>query len=479
MSNHLERARAIVRGTVQGVGFRQFVQQLARQLHLVGWVANSPQGVSIELEGTGTALRQFLVRVEREKPAQAIIQSLEFSFLDAIGYSEFTVLDRETSGADSPLILPDIATCPHCVMEVFQPGNRRYRYPFANCTHCGPRFTIIESMPYDRTNTSMKKFPMCMLCEREYHHVGDRRFHAHPNSCPACGPQLQLWDSGGNVVAEHDDALHLAAEDIRAGKIVAIKGRGGFHLFADARDETVVRLLRKRKRRSEKPFALMYPSLTMVREHCRVSELEERLLLSPEAPIVLLQAWSPPLAPSVAPGNPTLGVMLPSTAMHHLLMRDLGYPVVVASGNITDEPICIDEHEALTRLHDIADFYLVHNRPIVRAMDDSVTRVRFTSRPSCPARWPSVRTRKIRWRSAWGATSLSATRLATWKRVKRRQPSAMPRPTCPDFTTRSRRSSRATFTPITSRAAMRRTWRRSSTPGFTPSNITGRMSFPA
>jgi len=372
---HHERARAVVRGAVQGVGFRPFVYRLATELGLAGWVLNSAQGVFIEVEGGGAKLREFLVRLEREKPPRAIIQSLEFSFLDAAGYQDFVIRESEESGTKTVLILPDIATCAHCVMEIFQPSNRRHRYPFTNCTNCGPRFTIIEQLPYDRPNTSMKKFGMCALCEREYHDPAERRFHAQPNACPSCGPRLELWDTGGNVVARHDDALHLAAEDIRAGKIVALKGLGGFQLIADARNELAVKLLRKRKRRSEKPFALMYPSLQMARDHCRISELEERLLLSPEAPIVLLQRWSPPLAPSIAPGNPYLGVMLPSTPLHHLLLRDLGFPVVATSGNLSDEPICIDEHEALARLDGIADFFLVHDRPIVRPMDDSVVRV--------------------------------------------------------------------------------------------------------
>jgi hydrogenase maturation protein HypF len=216
---------------------------------------------------------------------------------------------------------------------------------------------------------------MCALCEREYHDPADRRFHAQPNACPSCGPHLEMWDSGGNALALHDEALHLAVEEIRGGKIVALKGLGGFQLIVDARNESAVKRLRKRKRRSEKPFALMYPSLEMAREHCHVSELEERLLLSPEAPIVLVQRWSPPLAPSIAPGNPYLGVMLPSTPLHHLFLRELGFPVVATSGNLSDEPICIDEHEALDRLHGIADYFLVHNRPIVRPVDDSVTRV--------------------------------------------------------------------------------------------------------
>ena len=372
MSTHHERARAIVRGAVQGVGFRPFVYRLATELDLTGWVMNSAQGVFIEVEGGGSALRDFLTRLERETPPRAIVQSLEFSFLDAVGHKDFTIRESEEQGAKTALIPPDIATCPHCVMEIFQPGNRRYRYPFTNCTNCGPRFSIIEKVPYDRSNTTMKKFAMCPLCAREYQDAGDRRFHAQPNACPACGPQVEMWDALGNVVALPNDAMHLAAEEVRDGKIVALKGLGGFQLVVDARNESAVRELRARKRRSEKPFALMYPSLEMAREHCRISEMEERLLLAPEAPIVLLQRWSPPLAPSVAPGNPYLGVMLPSTPMHHLLLRDLGFPVVATSGNLSDEPICIDEHEALRRLEGIADFFLVHDRPIARPVDDSV-----------------------------------------------------------------------------------------------------------
>jgi hydrogenase maturation protein HypF len=221
----------------------------------------------------------------------------------------------------------------------------------------------------------MKKFTMCPRCEREYRDPADRRFHAQLNACPRCGPHLEMWDAGGNILALRDLALLLAAEEVRGGKIVALKGLGGFQLIADARNEPAVKRLRERKRRSEKPFALMYPSLEMAREHCHVCELEERLLLSPEAPVVLLQRWSPPLAPSVAPGNPHLGVMLPSTALHHLFLRELGFPVVATSGNLGNEPICADEHEALGRLKGIADFFLVHDRPIVRPMDDSVARV--------------------------------------------------------------------------------------------------------
>ena len=375
MSNHLERAKAVVTGAVQGVGFRPFVYRLAKELNLNGWVSNSAQGVFIEVEGNGTSLREFLVRLEREQPPHAIIQSFEFSFLDAVGHREFSIRESGETGANSAFILPDIATCSHCLKEIFSPNNRRQRYPFTNCTHCGPRFTIIEALPYDRPNTSMKKSKMCPDCEREYNDPSDYRFHAQPIACPACGPQLALWDAVGNPLAQRDEALRFAADMVRDGKILALKGVGGFQLIADARNETVVQELRRRKRRSEKPFALLYPSVDLAREHCRISDLEERLLASAEAPIVLLQRWSPPLAPSIAPGNPNLGVMLPASPIHHLFSRQLGFPVVCTSGNLSDEPICIDEHEALTRLAGIADFFLVHNRPIVRPMDDSIARV--------------------------------------------------------------------------------------------------------
>ena len=375
MTTHNERVRVVVRGAVQGVGFRPFVYRLAKELRLNGWVRNSSAGVFIEAEGVGATLREFLLRLEREKPTRAIIQSMEFSFLDAVSYSGFVIRNSEDSGAKTALILPDITPCEQCLIDIFLPTNRRFRYPFTNCTNCGPRFTIIEELPYDRPDTSMKRFKMCPQCEREYHDPADRRFHAQPNACPVCGPHLELWDADGNVLASGDSALRRAAQELRSGKIMALKGVGGFQLLADARDESAVKRLRKRKHRAEKPFALMYPSLALVRRDCHVSQLEERLLLSPEAPIVLLHRWSPPLAPSIAPGNPTLGVMLPSTPLHHLLMREIGFPVVCTSGNLSDEPICTDEREALSRLDGIADFFVVHNRPIVRPMDDSIVRV--------------------------------------------------------------------------------------------------------
>jgi hydrogenase maturation protein HypF len=372
-----ERAKLTVRGVVQGVGFRPHVYRLATELQLNGWVLNSAQGVFIEVEGRPPVLRQFLQRLGNEKPPRAVIQSMEVSFLDAVGYEAFEIRYSDDHGEKTVLILPDVATCADCLNEIFEPGNPRYRYPFTNCTNCGPRFSIIEKLPYDRPNTSMKQFTMCPDCNREYHDPRNRRFHAQPNACPRCGPQLAFWDPNGAVPARRDDALSLAADTVRAGKILAFKGIGGFQLMVDARSEQAVRRLRERKQREEKPFALMYPSLEATQEDCNVSGLEERLLLAPESPIVLLErrpaaTW---LAPSIAPGNPALGVMLPYTPLHHLLVRDLGFPVVATSGNLSDEPICTGEFEALGRLRGIADFFLVHDRPIVRHMDDSVVRV--------------------------------------------------------------------------------------------------------
>ena len=373
----VERARVTVRGAVQGVGFRPFVYRLAGELDLKGWVLNSSGGVFVEVEGPSDAVRRFLLRLEKEKPPRAIICSSEFSFFDPVGYETFEIRQSDETGSKSVLVLPDIATCPDCLREIFDPGDRRYRYPFTNCTNCGPRFSIIESLPYDRRNTSMKSFAMCARCEREYHDPKDRRFHAQPNACPDCGPRLRLLDATGRLRARGDAALTEGAEIIRSGRILALKGLGGFQLIVDARNEAAVLRLRQRKHREEKPFALMAPSLEAVRQECRVSELEERLLLSPESPIVILErrANDRRLAASLAPRNPYLGFMLPYSPLHHLLLREVGFEVVATSGNLSDEPICIDEHEAMERLGGIADAFLVHDRPIVRHVDDSVARV--------------------------------------------------------------------------------------------------------
>ncbi len=375
------RYHIVIKGAVQGVGFRPFVYHLARELQLVGWVGNDGGGVLIEVEGDRSHLEDFLTRIDPEKPAHSIIQSLEYWVLDPVGYREFEIRTSTRNGQLSALILPDIATCDACREEIFNPVNRHYRYPFTNCTHCGPRYSIIERLPYDRENTSMKKFPMCARCRDEFENPDDRRFHAQPIACPDCGPHLELRDSYGELVAEKDDALRIAAAMVRDGKILALKGLGGFQLIVDATNEKAIRLLRVRKHREEKPFALMSGSLDQIRPFVSLSRSEERLLISPESPIVLLKRkesrddHSVSLAAGIAPGNPYLGIMLPYTPLHHLLMSDLNTPVVATSGNLSDEPICTDEHEAMNRLGGIAQYYLVHNRPIVRHVDDSVVRV--------------------------------------------------------------------------------------------------------
>ena len=373
----IQRMHIVIRGAVQGVGFRPFVYRIASEMKLQGWVLNSPQGVFIEAEGETAALEIFLLRIQNEKPAPSFIQSLEYTLLDPVPYTGFEIRSSELAGAKTALVLPDIATCPECLSEVLDPANRRYRYPFTNCTHCGPRFTIIESLPYDRPNTSMKSFRMCARCLEEYEDPKNRRFHAQPNACPACGPELQLWNPSGKTLSTRHDALLETAEALRNGKIAAIKGLGGFHLAVDARNQEAVENLRSKKHREEKPFALMYPSIDSIRSDCSVSQLEARLLTSPESPIVLLEGKHAhrSVASGVAPGNPYLGVMLPYTPLHHLLMREIGFPIVATSGNLSDEPICIDEEEALARLGGIADLFLVHNRPIVRHVDDSILRV--------------------------------------------------------------------------------------------------------
>ncbi len=373
-----QRLRVHIRGAVQGVGFRPFVYRLARELGLPGWVINSSSGVVVEVEGQPGALEQFLLRVVRDCPPRAIVQGLESAYLEPLGFRAFEI--RESLGGEkTALVLPDIATCPGCLEELRAPGNRRYRYPFTNCTNCGPRFSIIESLPYDRPNTTMARFPMCEACRHEYEDPGDRRFHAQPNACPACGPHLEWWDVDGGPLAAGDEALRAAEAMIAEGGMVAVKGLGGFHLMVDARDDAAVRRLRLAKAREEKPFAVMAPTLASIEHVCEVGERERRLLTSPESPIVLLRARSGPgagaMAASVAPGNPYLGVMLPYTPLHHLLVGDLGFPVVATSGNRSDEPICTDEREAIDRLRGLADAFLIHDRPIARHVDDSVVRV--------------------------------------------------------------------------------------------------------
>ncbi len=373
-----QRVHIAIQGAVQGVGFRPFVYRLATELHLTGWVANTPGGVIIEIEGERDNLDAFLIRLSPERPPQSFFHGIESSFLDPLSFSDFQIRESMMNGAGRAFVLPDIAMCPQCLLEMLDPRNRRYLYPFTNCTHCGPRYSIIESLPYDRSRTTMKSFEMCNQCGREYGDPADRRFHAQPNACPRCGPHVECWSDEGNRIASAQEAIGFAAHLLREGKIVALKGLGGFHLLVDARNETSVRELRRRKHREEKPLAVMFPDMMTLRDVCDVSELEERLLRSAASPIVLLPktfTLRPRLAQSVAPGNPNLGALLPYTGLHYLLMRELQFPVVATSGNISDEPICIDEDEALQRLHGIADVFLIHNRPILRHVDDSVVRV--------------------------------------------------------------------------------------------------------
>ncbi|MBX9582715.1 MAG: carbamoyltransferase HypF [Gemmataceae bacterium] len=370
------RVRADVRGTVQGVGFRPFVYRLAAELGLAGWVRNSPGGAAVEAEGPAPAVAEFLRLVCQDRPPRCHIASITHTPAAALGATQFEILPSDRDGPAAVSVPPDLTTCPACLRELFDPADRRFRYPFLNCTDCGPRFTILEAMPYDRSRTTMRHFPLCDRCRAEYEDPADRRFHAEPVACPACGPRLALWDPAGRDLAAGDDALRQTAEAIRAGRVVAVKGLGGFHLLCDARNEGAVAALRRRKAREEKPFAVMAPSLAWVNEQCGLSAEEVRLLTSPEAPIVLLRRrGTAGVAAGVAPGNPYLGVMLPYTPLHHLLLADLGFPVVATSGNRTDEPICTDPREALDRLGGIADVLLVHDRPIARPVDDSVVRV--------------------------------------------------------------------------------------------------------
>ncbi len=403
------RLRVEIHGAVQGVGFRPFVYRLATDLALTGWVINDTQGVFIEVEGPDAALQRFLERLPAEVPPRAIVQSIESAWLEPVGFERFEIRHSDNTGAKTVLVLPDIATCPDCLAEVFDPADRRHRYPFTNCTNCGPRFTIIEALPYDRPNTTMRRFTLCPTCRAEYENPLDRRFHAQPNACPVCGPRLTLYEGrrqkaegrtdGQAAVASGDAALKAAADALRAGRIVAVKGLGGFHLMADAGNDAAIRRLRESKPRRAKPFAIMARDLAQARQLCVIPPAAEALLTSAEAPIVLLEkgaghgsqgagSWkleagdaeassvvgrrSSVVSDEVAPDNPYLGVMLPYTPLHHLLLRETGFPVVATSGNLSDEPICTDEVEAMRRLGHIADVFLVHDRPIARHVDDSV-----------------------------------------------------------------------------------------------------------
>ncbi len=357
---------------VQGVGFRPFVYRLAHKYRLAGWVRNTSSKVEIEVEGLSEEIEGFLRDLREEAPPRSRIEQFSASDHEPKGYVDFKIEGSLSRPDEYQLVSPDIAVCEDCQREFLDPDDRRYRYPFTNCTNCGPRFTIIEDIPYDRPKTTMKHFQMCPQCQEEYDNPLDRRFHAQPNACAVCGPSLTLVDAEGKEVP--GDEIEVTASLLVQGKIVAIKGLGGFLLACDATNKDAVALLRQRKRRSFKPFAVMMTTLDEVRAHCQVSEQEAELLFSPQSPIVLLR-WKRELSSvtsEVAPNLEYLGVMLPYTPLHHLLMREVGCPLVMTSGNLSEEPIAKDNDEAIHRLSGITDYFLLHNRDIYSRYDDSV-----------------------------------------------------------------------------------------------------------
>ena len=369
----LPSAREIeVRGIVQGVGFRPFVWRLASNAGLTGRVRNRSGVVEIVVEGADSALDNFCSALETQAPVLARVDSVTWRDAAPTGFETFDVDESVVGLGGERLVSADAATCGNCLRDLFDPHDRRYRYPFINCTDCGPRFTIIEALPYDRERTSMRAFPMCPDCAREYHDPADRRFHAEPIACHACGPRLELLDRLGVTMA--GDPIEGAARLFTDGGIVALKGLGGFHLACDATDESAVATLRERKRRPDKPLAVMIADLDDAAERFVLNAHERSELSSSRAPIVLVQDRGR-LAPSVAPGHRRQGAMLPSTPLHHLLLREVARPLVMTSGNRSDEPICIENAEALERLADVADAFLVHDREIVARYDDSVERV--------------------------------------------------------------------------------------------------------
>jgi hydrogenase maturation protein HypF len=374
VTNVVQARKIKVRGVVQGVGFRPLVYQLALQNNLRGHVFNTSGDVTIILEGLQGDLESFISQLQKSPPPQSRIESVDLEEQPVEGFQQFEIKESHIKVDEYQLISPDIATCPLCISEIFNPSDRRYCYPFTNCTNCGPRFTIIEDMPYDRRNTTMRRFNMCTECRDEYDNPNDRRFHAQPDACPACGPMLQLVDSFGSPVA--GDPLSRTADLLRAGRIVAIKGLGGFLLACDATDDPAMARLRERKRRRFKPFAVMMASLGEIEGYCHVSESEKKLLISYQAPIVLLRRKSSTIiSDRIAPNTVYLGVMLPYTPLHHLLLRKVERPLVMTSGNISEEPIAGDNEDALQRLSGIADYFLIHNRDICSRYDDSVAMV--------------------------------------------------------------------------------------------------------
>jgi len=371
----VKRTKGAIQGIVQGVGFRPFVYQLAHRFDLAGYVINTAQGVLLEVEGPETRIGDFFEAIVSETPPLAQISALDRSELPVLGEHSFKIRESRAGLGRSALISPDVSICPDCLSELRNPGDRRYRYPFINCTNCGPRYTIIRDIPYDRPSTTMQKFEMCPTCRAEYDDPSNRRFHAQPNACWKCGPQTALHDLDGNPVP-CSDPVQEAARLLREGAILAVKGLGGFHLAVDAANHKAVVRLRRRKHREEKPLAIMVPDLETAREIARLSDEEAAILAGRRRPIVILRKRrSHGLSPQVAPRNRYFGMMLPYTPLHYLLMDAPFRALVMTSGNMTEEPINIENHAAFINLKGIADFFLVHNRDIYLRSDDSIVRV--------------------------------------------------------------------------------------------------------
>ncbi|MDH5203464.1 MAG: Sua5/YciO/YrdC/YwlC family protein, partial [Nitrospirota bacterium] len=404
------RVRIFVKGIVQGVGFRPFVYNLAQSLNLKGFVMNSSRGVTIEIEGNGS--HTFIEKLTKEAPPLSQIMEIDITLMPYHGYQDFQIIESSDEGSFTH-ISADVSICEDCLRELLDKNDRRYLYPFINCTNCGPRYTITKSVPYDRPNTTMSVFKMCNKCEEEYHNPGDRRFHAQPNACPVCGPNVELKVKSEKLkVNDNENPLKETIRLLKEGYIVAIKGLGGFHIACDATNDEVVKRLRERKRKSNKPFALMAPDVETIKKFCEVSEEEEGLLISNRRPIVLLKKQQnvPLLSDEVAPNNQYLGFMLPYTPLHSLLFYYPNPPtpphpplakggqeggnwergrinshfdaLVMTSGNLSEEPIVVDNEEAISKLSDLVDAFLLHNRDIFMRVDDSVVRVTFDSSPS-------------------------------------------------------------------------------------------------
>jgi hydrogenase maturation protein HypF len=371
----MSNVRIEIKGIVQGVGFRPFIYNLARKCHICGYVLNDTNGVEIEAEGKKTDLDKFLRGIKTSPPPQSRIEYINVKKIALRGYKNFVIKESQKKEEKTVSVSPDLATCDDCLNELFDLKDRRYNYPFLNCTNCGPRLTIIRDIPYDREKTTMSVFEMCPKCNEEYYNPQNRRFHAQPNACPVCGPKLTLIDHKKFEV-ETSDPVDLTIKLLKEGHIVAIKGIGGYHLACDGTNKNAVSALRKRKYREDKPFALMAKDLKTIEKFCYLNAVEKKLLQSVKRPIVLLKKKKTDLiAQEVAPGQKNFGVMLPYSPLHHLLLKKSALILVMTSGNQSDEPIAYEDEEAFQRLNKIADYFLIHNREIYRRCDDSVTRV--------------------------------------------------------------------------------------------------------